>query len=121
MALKADIIPIRDHFRVVVGRKNSIWGDSLLSAGMEHSSCGDSKRDPAHRTKQTIRENDRSPASAIVKGVNRTLAGRLVELGFRQGGPAGYGWSFCALQLDRLLFVRLYRLWNGVLDSIAIV
>ena len=23
---------------------------------------------------------------------------RLIELGFRQGGPAGYGWSFCALQ-----------------------
>jgi hypothetical protein len=23
---------------------------------------------------------------------------RLIELGFRQGGTAGYGWSFCALQ-----------------------
>jgi len=23
---------------------------------------------------------------------------RLIEFGFRQGGPAGYGWSFCALQ-----------------------
>jgi hypothetical protein len=23
---------------------------------------------------------------------------RLIELGFRQGGPAGYAWSFCALQ-----------------------
>jgi hypothetical protein len=22
----------------------------------------------------------------------------LIELGFWQGGPAGYGWSFCALQ-----------------------
>jgi hypothetical protein len=26
---------------------------------------------------------------------------RLIELGFRQGGPAGSGWSFCALQERR--------------------
>jgi hypothetical protein len=58
-------------------------------------------------------ENDRSPISTIVEGVKRAMAGeysrefsakafngqsRLIELGFRQGGPAGYGWSFCALQ-----------------------
>lgn len=51
-------------------------------------------------------ENDGSPVSTIVKGVKRAMAGeysrelsakvfagqcRLVELGFRQGGPAGYG------------------------------
>jgi hypothetical protein len=57
-------------------------------------------------------ENDRSPVSTIVKGIKRAIAGeysrefsakgvqrqsRLTELGFRQGGPAGYGWSFCAL------------------------
>ena len=51
-------------------------------------------------------ENDGSPVSAIVKGVKRAMAGeysrelsvkvftgqcRLIELGFRQGGPAGYG------------------------------
>jgi DNA invertase Pin-like site-specific DNA recombinase len=51
-------------------------------------------------------ENDGSPLSAIVKGVKRAMAGeysrelsvkvftgqcRLIELGFRQGGPAGYG------------------------------
>src|SRR5271163_2034282 len=51
-------------------------------------------------------ENDGSPVSTIVKGVKRTMAGeysrelsakvfkgqcKLVELGFRQGGPAGYG------------------------------
>lgn len=50
--------------------------------------------------------NDGSPVSTIVKGVKRAMAGeysrelsvkvfagqcRLVELGFRQGGPAGYG------------------------------
>ncbi len=51
-------------------------------------------------------ENDGSPASTIVKGVKRAMAGeysrelsakvfagqcRLIELGYRQGGPAGYG------------------------------
>lgn len=51
-------------------------------------------------------ENDGSPVSTIVKGVKRAMAGeysrelsskvfqgacRLVELGFRQGGTAGYG------------------------------
>lgn len=51
-------------------------------------------------------ENDGSPVSTIVKGVKRAMAGeysrelsakvfagqsRLVEMGFRQGGPPGYG------------------------------
>ncbi len=51
-------------------------------------------------------ENDGSPVSTIVKGVKLAMAGeysrelsakvfagqcRLIELGFRQGGPAGYG------------------------------
>ncbi|MFT0533744.1 recombinase family protein [Castellaniella hirudinis] len=51
-------------------------------------------------------ENDGSPVSTIVKGVKRVMAGeysrelsvkvfagqcRLIEQGFRQGGPAGYG------------------------------
>jgi Site-specific recombinases, DNA invertase Pin homologs len=51
-------------------------------------------------------ENDGSPVSTIVKSIKRTMAGeysrelsakvfagqcRLIELGFRQGGPAGYG------------------------------
>lgn len=51
-------------------------------------------------------ENDGSPVSTIVKGVKRAMAGeysrelsakvfsgqcRLIEKGFRQGGPAGYG------------------------------
>lgn len=51
-------------------------------------------------------ENDGSPVSTIVKGIKRAMAGeysrelsakvfagqcRLIELGFRQGGPAGYG------------------------------
>ncbi|AEI75374.1 hypothetical protein CNE_1c00040 [Cupriavidus necator N-1] len=51
-------------------------------------------------------ENDGSTVSTIVKGVKRAMAGeysrelsskvfagqcRLIEMGFRQGGPAGYG------------------------------
>jgi len=66
-------------------------------------------------------ENDRSPVSTIVKCVKRNSASeysrefsarfngqsRLIERGFRQGGPAGYGWSFCALH-------RLY-----LADSVA--
>jgi DNA invertase Pin-like site-specific DNA recombinase len=55
-------------------------------------------------------ENDGSPISTIVKGVKRAMAGeysrelsakvfagqcRLIELGFRQGGPAGYGLRRC--------------------------
>lgn len=51
-------------------------------------------------------ENDGSPVATIVKGVKRAMAGeysrelsvkvfagqcRLIELGFRQGGPQGYG------------------------------
>lgn len=51
-------------------------------------------------------ENDGSPTSTIVKGVKRAMAGeysrelsakvfagqcRLIELGYRQGGPAGFG------------------------------
>jgi len=51
-------------------------------------------------------ENDGSPISTIVKGVKRAMAGeysrelstkvfagqcRLIELGYRQGGPAGFG------------------------------
>lgn len=51
-------------------------------------------------------ENDGSPVSTIVKGVKRVMAGeysrelsakvfagqcRLIELGYRQGGPAGFG------------------------------
>ncbi len=51
-------------------------------------------------------ENDGSPVSTIIKGVKRAMAGeysrelsakvfkgqcKLIELGYRQGGPAGYG------------------------------
>jgi hypothetical protein len=41
------------------------------------------------------------------KGVQRQS--RLIELGFRQGGPAGYGWSSCALQVTRAATIRIAR------------
>ena len=59
-------------------------------------------------------KNDGSPVSTIVKGVKRAMAGeysrelsvkvfkgqcKLIELGFRQGGPAGFG-------LNRKLIVQ---------------
>lgn len=68
-------------------------------------------------------ENDGSPVSTIVKGVKRAMAGeysrelsskvfagqcRLIELGFRQGGPAGFG-------LRRVL-VDQHGVMKGVLD-----
>ncbi len=63
-------------------------------------------------------ENDGSPVSTIVKGVKRAMAGeysrelsakvflgqcRLIELGFRQGGPSGFGLRrmLCGIHGDR--------------------
>jgi DNA invertase Pin-like site-specific DNA recombinase len=84
-------------------------------------------------------ENDGSPVSTIVKGVKRAMAGeysrelstkvfkgqcRLIEMGFRQGGTAGYGLrrmlmdqsgvrkvilkpgEYKSLQTDRVVLVR---------------
>src|SRR4051794_3294721 len=60
-------------------------------------------------------ENDGSPVATIVKGVKRAMAGeysrelsakvfagqcRLIELGYRQGGPAGYGLRRRLVSLD---------------------
>ncbi|MGF6506117.1 recombinase family protein [Paraburkholderia sp. 32] len=69
-------------------------------------------------------ENDGSPVSTIVKGVKRAMAGeysrelsakvfagqcRLIELGFRQGGPAGYGLRRVLLGQDGLVKAELQR------------
>ena len=42
---------------------------------------------------------------------------RLIELGFRQGGPAGYAWSFCALQAASERQSQQHRQCNGEADS----
>lgn len=69
-------------------------------------------------------ENDGSPVSTIVKGVKRAMAGeysrelsakvfagqcRLIELGFRQGGPAGYGLRRILVGQDGLMKAELER------------
>ena len=68
-------------------------------------------------------ENDGSPVSTIVKGVKRAMAGeysrelsqkvftgqcRLIELGYRQGGPPGFG-------LRRML-IDEHRMAKGILE-----
>ena len=84
----------------------SRWGrfqDADESAYYEYL-CRRAKIDVHYCAEQF--ENDGSPVSTIVKGVKRAMAGeysrelsakvfigqcRLIELGFRQGGPSGFG------------------------------
>jgi DNA invertase Pin-like site-specific DNA recombinase len=69
-------------------------------------------------------ENDGSPVSTIVKGVKRAMAGeysrelsakvfagqcRLIELGFRQGGPAGFGLRRALLDQNGGFKAELHR------------
>ena len=69
-------------------------------------------------------ENDGSPVSTIVKGVKRAMAGeysrelsakvfagqcRLIELGFRQGGPAGFGLRRTLLDMQGCIKAELSR------------
>jgi DNA invertase Pin-like site-specific DNA recombinase len=69
-------------------------------------------------------ENDGSPVSTIVKGVKRAMAGeysrelsakvfagqcRLIELGFRQGGPAGYGLRRVLIDQNGAIKTKLTR------------
>jgi DNA invertase Pin-like site-specific DNA recombinase len=93
-------------FQIILVYDVSRWGrfqDSDESAYYEYR-CRKSGVQVAYCAEQF--ENDGSPVSTIVKGVKRAMAGeysrelsskvfagqcRLIELGFRQGGPAGYG------------------------------
>ena len=69
-------------------------------------------------------DNDGSPVSTIVKGVKRAMAGeysrelsakvfagqcRLIEIGYRQGGPAGYGLRRVLLDQSGALKAELHR------------
>lgn len=69
-------------------------------------------------------DNDGSPASTIIKGVKRAMAGeysrelstkvfagqcRLIELGFRQGGPPGYGLRRCLIDHNSAVKGHLSR------------
>ena len=93
-------------FKVILVYDVSRWGrfqDADESAHYEYI-CKKNGITVAYVAEQF--ENDGSPVSTIVKGVKRAMAGeysrelsakvfagqcRLIELGFRQGGSAGYG------------------------------
>src|SRR5712664_4022981 len=101
-----DVEQGRADFKAILVYDVSRWGrfqDADESAYYEYI-CRRAKIDVHYCAEQF--ENDGSPVSTIVKGVKRAMAGeysrelsakvfkgqcRLVELGFRQGGVAGYG------------------------------
>jgi DNA invertase Pin-like site-specific DNA recombinase len=93
-------------YRAILVYDVSRWGrfqDSDESAFYEYT-CRQAGIEVAYCAEQF--ENDGSPVSTIIKSVKRAMAGeysrelsnkvfkgqcRLIELGFRQGGPPGYG------------------------------
>ena len=101
-----DVVTKRADFQIILVYDVSRWGrfqDADESAYYEYV-CRRAGIQVAYCAEQF--ENDGSPVSTIVKGVKRAMAGeysrelstkvfagqcRLIELGFRQGGPAGYG------------------------------
>ena len=104
--LIADVQSGKVDFQIILVYDISRWGrfqDADESAYYEYI-CRRAGIQVAYCAEQF--ENDGSPVSTIVKGVKRAMAGeysrelsakvfagqcRLIELGFRQGGPAGYG------------------------------
>ncbi len=104
--LIADVQSGNADFQIILVYDVSRWGrfqDADESAYYEYI-CRRAGIQVAYCAEQF--ENDGSPVSTIVKGVKRAMAGeysrelsakvfagqcRLIELGFRQGGPAGYG------------------------------
>ena len=105
-ALLADVQSKNTDFELILVYDVSRWGrfqDADESAAYEFS-CKQAGIKVIYVAEQF--ENDGSPVSTIVKGVKRAMAGeysrelsakvfagqcRLIELGFRQGGPAGFG------------------------------
>jgi len=101
-----DIQSRRANFEAVLVYDVSRWGrfqDSDESAYYEHT-CKRAGIRIEYCAEQF--ENDGSPVSTIIKGVKRAMAAeysrelsakvfqgqcRLIQLGFRQGGPAGFG------------------------------
>lgn len=101
-----DVESGRQDFQIILVYDVSRWGrfqDADESAYYEYR-CRSAGIQVAYCAEQF--ENDGSPVSTIVKGVKRAMAGeysrelsakvfagqcRLIELGYRQGGPAGYG------------------------------
>lgn len=104
--LLADVRAKNTDFELILVYDVSRWGrfqDADESAHYEYT-CRQAGIKVIYVAEQF--ENDGSPVSTIVKGVKRAMAGeysrelsakvfagqcRLIELGFRQGGPAGFG------------------------------
>jgi len=104
--LIADVEAGTTDFSVILVYDVSRWGrfqDADESAYYEYI-CRRAGIQVAYCAEQF--ENDGSPVSTIVKGVKRAMAGeysrelsakvfagqcRLIEMGYRQGGPAGFG------------------------------
>lgn len=104
--LIADVQSGKADFEAILVYDVSRWGrfqDADESAYYEHI-CTRARISVHYCAEQF--ENDGSPVSTIVKGVKRAMAGeysrelstkvfagqcRLIEHGFRQGGPAGFG------------------------------
>jgi DNA invertase Pin-like site-specific DNA recombinase len=104
--LICDVENGKADFAAILVYDVSRWGrfqDADESAYYEYV-CRRAKIDVHYCAEQF--ENDGSPVSTIVKGVKRAMAGeysrelsakvfigqcRLIELGFRQGGPPGFG------------------------------
>lgn len=102
----ADVESGEAEFSVILVYDVTRWGrfqDTDESAYYEYR-CRKAGMQVAYCAKQF--ENDGSPTSTIVKSVKRAMAGeysrelsvkvfagqcRLIELGYRQGGPAGFG------------------------------
>ncbi len=101
-----DVQSVRVKFSMILVLDVTRWGrfqDADESAYYEYI-CRRAGIDVQYVAEQF--ENDGSPVSTIVKGVKRAMAGeysrelsskvfagqcRLIELGYRQGGSAGYG------------------------------
>lgn len=101
-----DVQSVRVKFSMILVLDVTRWGrfqDADESAYYEYI-CRRAGIDVQYVAEQF--ENDGSPVSTIVKSVKRAMAGeysrelsskvfagqcRLIELGYRQGGPAGYG------------------------------
>ncbi|MGV3725073.1 recombinase family protein [Hydrogenophaga sp.] len=104
--LISDVENGRANFNVILVYDVSRWGrfqDADESAYYEYI-CRRAGIQVTYCAEQF--ENDGSPVSTIVKGVKRAMAGeysrelsskvfagqcRLIEMGYRQGGPAGFG------------------------------
>ena len=104
--LLEDVVSGKADYQAVLVYDISRWGrfqDSDESAYYEHT-CKRAGIRVVYCAEQF--ENDGSPVSTIIKGVKRAMAGeysrelsakvfkgqcKLIELGYRQGGPAGFG------------------------------